>query len=154
MSGEYVSNTTLRGYIGLQLSRVSSSGMSLLSARHTSTEAPVRRLWFPERPLPAVVKQRRLYWSFCEVGDRGTFLATGSSQGTRSAPSTSPATVCCSSHRVVQARANTLLTDFAYQAPPRGVLMPRAFNASAIWCSDFVPVRCISRITGSTLAAW
>ena len=31
-----------------------------------------------------------------------------------------------------QARASTLLTDFAYHRPPRGVLMPRAFNASAI----------------------
>jgi hypothetical protein len=29
-------------------------------------------------------------------------------------------------------RANTLLTDFAYHAPPRGVLMPRALRASAI----------------------
>ena len=34
------------------------------------------------------------------------------------------------------ARASTLLTDLAYHAPPRAVAMPRAFNASAIWCSD------------------
>jgi hypothetical protein len=52
-----------------------------------------------------------------------------------------------------QARASTLLTDLAYQAPPRGVVMPLAFSASAIWCSDVAPVRCISRITGSTLTA-
>jgi hypothetical protein len=30
------------------------------------------------------------------------------------------------------ARARTLLTDFAYHRPPRGVLMPRALRASAI----------------------
>jgi hypothetical protein len=29
-------------------------------------------------------------------------------------------------------RAKTLLTDFAYHFPPRGVVIPRAFNASAI----------------------
>lgn len=51
------------------------------------------------------------------------------------------------------ARAKTLLTDFAYHAPPRGVVMPRALRASAIACSDRAPLRCISRITGSTLAA-
>jgi hypothetical protein len=53
-----------------------------------------------------------------------------------------------------QARARTLLTDFAYHRPPRGVLMPHALRASAIWCSDVAPARCISRITGSTLVAW
>jgi len=31
------------------------------------------------------------------------------------------------------ARANTLLTEFAYDWPPRVVLMPRALRASAIW---------------------
>jgi hypothetical protein len=30
------------------------------------------------------------------------------------------------------ARASTLLTDFAYPFPPRGVVIPRAFKASAI----------------------
>ena len=33
-------------------------------------------------------------------------------------------------------RASKLLTDLAYQRAPRGVLMPRAFSASAIWWSD------------------
>jgi ABC transporter substrate binding protein len=51
------------------------------------------------------------------------------------------------------ARASKLLTDFAYHWPPRGVLMPRALRASAIWWRDVTPLRCISRITGSTLAA-
>ena len=57
-------------------------------------------------------------------------------------------------HSQIQARASTLLTDLAYQAPPRGVVIPRAFSASAIWCSDLAPVRCISRITGSTWLSW
>jgi hypothetical protein len=35
-------------------------------------------------------------------------------------------------YRSAEARASTLLTDLAYQRPPRGVLMPRAFSASAI----------------------
>jgi hypothetical protein len=39
------------------------------------------------------------------------------------------ARVCC----CAQARASMLLTDFAYHRPPRGVLMPRALSASAIW---------------------
>ena len=30
-------------------------------------------------------------------------------------------------------RVSTLLTDLAYQRLPRGVLMPRALRASAIW---------------------
>ena len=47
----------------------------------------------------------------------------------------------------------TLLTDFAYHCPPRGVVIPRAFRAAAIWCNDVAPARCISRIRGSTLAA-
>lgn len=63
----------------------------------------------------------------------------------RSAPLTTPPNYT---------RASTLLTDLACQAPPRAVPMPRAFNASAIWCSDRAPARCISRITGNTLAAW
>ena len=50
-------------------------------------------------------------------------------------------------------RANTLLTDFAYHLPPRGVVTPRALSASAIWCRDRAPVACISRIIGTTLAA-
>lgn len=33
-------------------------------------------------------------------------------------------------------RASKLLTELAYQRAPRGVLMPRAFSASAIWWSD------------------
>src|ERR1700736_1009348 len=44
-------------------------------------------------------------------------------------------------------RADTLLTDFAYHLPPRGVVTPRALSASAIWCRDRAPVACISRIT-------
>jgi hypothetical protein len=31
------------------------------------------------------------------------------------------------------ARASRLLTDLAYQRPPRGVLIPRALRASTIW---------------------
>jgi hypothetical protein len=50
-------------------------------------------------------------------------------------------------------RADTLLTDFAYHLPPRGVVTPRALSASAIWCRDRAPVACISRIIGTTLAA-
>jgi transposase-like protein len=60
--------------------------------------------------------------------------------------------VCCVWVRA-HALPSTLLTDFAYHRPPRGVLMPRAFSASAIWCRDVAPARCISRMIGSTLAA-
>jgi hypothetical protein len=45
-----------------------------------------------------------------------------------------------------QHRANTLLTDLAYQAPPRDVLMPRALRASAIWWRDVAPARCYLRM--------
>ena len=48
-------------------------------------------------------------------------------------------------------RASKLLTDLAYQRAPRGVLMPRAFSASAMWWSDVAPARRISRMTGRTL---
>ena len=49
--------------------------------------------------------------------------------------------------------ANTFLTDDAYHCPPRAVVIPLAFKASAIWRSDVAPARRISRMTGSTLAA-
>jgi hypothetical protein len=64
-------------------------------------------------------------------GGPGAFLATGSTQRTHCAPS-SAATTMSLVHSPVQARANTLLTDLAYHAPPRGVVIPRAFSASAI----------------------
>ena len=69
--------------------------------------------------------------SFCEVVTGGHFWTLGQHKGPV-APLSSPATTMSLVHSLVQARANTLLTDLAYHAPPRGVVIPRAFSASAI----------------------
>jgi hypothetical protein len=53
-----------------------------------------------------------------------------------------------------QARASTLLTVIGYQRPPRAVCTPRALRASAIAVSVVAPAFLISRMIGSTLAAW
>jgi hypothetical protein len=50
-----------------------------------------------------------------------------------------------------KARASRLPTDFSVTLP--AVVMPRAFRALAICCSDVAPACRISWITGSTLAA-
>ena len=39
---------------------------------------------------------------------------------------------------------------FAYHCPSRGVVIPRAFRAFAIWCSDVAPARRIARMMGGT----
>src|SRR5262245_32587978 len=49
--------------------------------------------------------------------------------------------------------ASTFDTVIAAQRPPRAVGTPRAFRASAMARSDLAPARCISLMTGSTLAA-
>jgi hypothetical protein len=46
---------------------------------------------------------------------------------------TKQAKVQCWKAHTFHALASKLLTDLAYQCPPRGVLMPLALSASAIW---------------------
>jgi outer membrane immunogenic protein len=46
------------------------------------------------------------------------------------------------------------LTVIAYHCPPRAVCTPRAFRASAISRSVRAPARLMSRMIGSTVAAW
>ena len=50
-------------------------------------------------------------------------------------------------------RSKTFLTDIAYQAPPRGVVMPRAFKASATARKLVAPAFCASRMIGRMFAA-
>jgi len=53
-----------------------------------------------------------------------------------------------------QALPSIFLTDDAYHRPPRAVATPRALRASAISLSVVAPAFLISRMIGSTSAAW
>jgi hypothetical protein len=85
----------------------------------------------PSLCKPAKIKQQRKGFSdFFEVGVGEHRLEIGGEKGTRSPLAFSRVP---RPHYSTYARANTLLTDFAYHWPPRAVLTPRALRASAIW---------------------